>query len=441
MTTIYKTLVEVKLLHEYYLTSAAGETIFAISSQEARLQFLNEGYHAERTSINDILAFAFPEQLKETYKNYHLKLLSTYAGFKIGMRVTPKKLADGSLVYEPFAALPADLSINVQLLKNDNIIELITNKRMAAPLPAAYLFANNTTLGDPQYPFLTAPVPPLRASYTYEQGELASIGAGSINGFYNDDSGGQWKPFEGTDFANESDRLLLPLKFYYSFPDETNITAANFILSDTNGEVISTFQVTSTSRIKNCAVDITNVKELVTAPITANIKDFVFQLRVETNDGYQNTHAVFCNEDFYNSNVWGMVSLQPKTFNTDFDLFTSEGYLKKRQDAAGVWSDEPVFEIPIKSRLMYRQYSNNKGKQILLDPTSEMARYLVTSGNKLFTKNPASLTQLYFLLQEEGGPGTKYFPNPLPGNIQKDSKSRLYYDVMIPVSDNFPVNP
>lgn len=441
MTTIYKTLLEVKLLHEYYLTSAAGETIFSIPSQEGRLNFLNEGYHVEKTSINEILEFAFPEKNKATYNNYNLKLHSTYSGFKIGIRVVPKKLADGSLVYKPLADVPADLCINVQLLKNNNTIDLITNKRMAAPLPAAYLFCNNTTQGEPQYPFLTAPVPALRASYNYEQGELAAIGAGNINGFYNDASGGQWKPFEGTDFANENDRLLLPLQFYYSFPGDTNITTANFILSNTTGEIISSLQVIGTNRMNNCLVDFTNVKDIITAPVAGNIKDFVFQLQVDTNDGYRNTHAVFCNEDIYNSNVWGMVALQPKTFNSDFDLFTSEGYLKKMQDAAGVWTNEPVFEIPVKSRFMYRRYSNNKGKTVLLDPTSEIAKYLEVSGNKLFTKQPASLTQSYFLLQEDSGPGTKYFPNPLPGSIQKDSKNRLYYDVMVPVSDNFPVSP
>jgi len=44
MAIIYKTLFEVKLLHEFYLTRKDGNTIFALPDQPARLKFLLDEY-------------------------------------------------------------------------------------------------------------------------------------------------------------------------------------------------------------------------------------------------------------------------------------------------------------------------------------------------------------------------------------------------------------
>ena len=122
MSIHYKTLFEVKLLHEFYLTNTSGDTIFSLNSQQDRLQFLSEEYKSKRASVDDNLSFTFPEVLKETYNNFHLKLLSTYSGFKVAVRVNQKTLPDGSLVYEPFAPLPDRFGINVLFLKNDNAL-------------------------------------------------------------------------------------------------------------------------------------------------------------------------------------------------------------------------------------------------------------------------------------------------------------------------------
>ena len=440
MSILFKTLFEVKVLHEFYLTNPVGDTIFSIPSQQDRLQFLKDEYNAERASVNDILEFAFPETLKETYKNYNLKLMATYSGFKVGIRVTQKKIPDGSLVYEPFVPLPVKFGINVLLLKNGNAIDLITNKRMAAAIPGAYLFSNDTIAGNPTFPFLSGAVPSVLGGYDYEQGELASFGAGNIAGFYKDDVGEQWNSFEGTDFVNENDRLLLPLRFYYSFPEGSNITQATFTLNNKAGETVWSFQSGSSTTMNKCLVDLSAMQDILTAPVAENLQDFVFQLAVNGNDGYSNTHSMVCNDSFYTSDLWGMVSVQPKTFDTDFDLFSYDGYLKKMQDAAGVWTDDLVFEIPVKSRFVYWRYINNKEKKLVInDPT--VGLYLSEYEDKLLTKRPVSITQSFFSLKEAGGTGEKYFPNPVPGDLKKDDKDRLCYDVMVPVSDNFPVAP
>ena len=142
MSINYKTLFEVKLLHEFYLTNSNGDTIFTLASQQDRLQFLKAEYDLERASVDDNLSFIFPQELEQTYKNYHLKLFSTYSGFKVAMRVNQKTLPDGSLVYEPFAPLPDKFGINVLFLKKGDAIDAFTNKRISTALTAAYFFSN-----------------------------------------------------------------------------------------------------------------------------------------------------------------------------------------------------------------------------------------------------------------------------------------------------------
>ena len=441
MPLLYKTLFEVKLLHEYYLTNTDGNTIFSINSQQDRLQFLNEKYNSERPSVNDNLKFVFPEELKQTYKNYNLKLLSTYSGFKVAIRVNQKTLPDGSLVYEPFVRLPEKFGINVLFLKNDNAIDAFTNRRINTPLPLSNFFSNDTIISQPKFPCLTSPISPILDGYDYEQGELASFGAGGIAGYYLDELGRQWNSFVGTNFANENDRLLLPLQFYYSFPAGTNVTNAAFILKNNAGETIKSFEWKSIQKIDKRLIHLSDIKDIITAPLPATLKDFVFQLVVNGNDGYSNSHYILFNENFYNSNPWATVCIQSKTSNTDFDLFTQEGYLKKMANAVGLWTDDLVFEVPVKSRFVYWRYINNQGKKLVIDSTTDIPKYLFEHENKLLSRRPKAITQSFFLLKEEGGTAEKYFPNPIPGNLKKDDKNRFFYDVMVPESDNFPVAP
>jgi hypothetical protein len=438
MSIHYKTLFEVKLLHEFYLTSTSGNTIFSLNSQQDRLQFLTEEFNSERASLGDNLAFTFPEELEQTYKNYHLKLLSTYSGFKVAIRVNQKTLPDGSLVFEPFVPLPDKFGINVLFFKKDNAIDAFTNKRISTAIPATYFFSNNTVIGEPEFPFLTGAIPAVRGSYDYEQGELASFGAGNIAGFYINDFGSQWNDFDGSNFANENDRLLLPLQFYYSFPVTSSVTKVLFILKNKAGETISSFEFGSDTKMDKCLIDLFGIKDLLTAPVTAALEDFVFQLTVTGNDGYSNTHHIVIHDNFYSRDLWGMASVQPKTFNTDFDLFSNEGYLKKRRNAAGIWTDDLVFEIPVKSRFVYLRYINNKGKKLVIDPTTDIPNYLFEYDNKLLTRRPRSVAQSFFQVKEEGGTAEKYFPNPTPYNLKKDDKGRLCYDVMVTESINFP---
>ena len=74
MALIYKTLFEVKVLHEYYLSKSSGNNIFKKANAIDRLNFLNEEFKSNLASIDDDLSYDFPEVLKETYNSYHIKI-------------------------------------------------------------------------------------------------------------------------------------------------------------------------------------------------------------------------------------------------------------------------------------------------------------------------------------------------------------------------------
>jgi hypothetical protein len=185
------------------------------------------------------------------------------------------------------------------------------------------------------------------------------------------------------------------------------------------------------------SVDLSSDKDILIAPGSANFTDFIFSLEVNGNDGYFNTHPVFFSNNFYDKGLWGMASIHPKASNKDFDLFADDGYLIKRRNLAGIWTDAPVFEIPVKSRFTYWRYINDKGRELKLTP--EQDGYLLKEDKMLLSIKPRSIAESFFQLPKEGSTDTKYFPNPVNYDIKKDKKERLCFDIRVPRSDLFPV--
>ena len=91
MSIVYKILCEVKLMHEYYLTGSNGETIFDEALQQDRILFLQEQFINDIRSVNQDIEFVVPEMLQEMYKNYHLRIVPSYSGFKLADRYVRKK--------------------------------------------------------------------------------------------------------------------------------------------------------------------------------------------------------------------------------------------------------------------------------------------------------------------------------------------------------------
>src|SRR5688500_8925887 len=414
MSIVYKILCEVKLMHEYYLTGSNGETIFDEALQEDRILFLQEQFIKDIRSLNQDIEFVVPDMLQEMFKNYHLRIVPSYSGFKLAVRCIRKKLADGTIVYDPFVQLPDDLSIFV-LLRQKNNIRSFSAIPFEKPLQSAWFFTNDNFPGVKAFPFLASAVPAFDAAKTYEQGEIASFGISGIQMFMNNDAVDPWFTLNGTGYVSEADRLLVPLQFSYSFPVSLNITDASFTLEDTNGNAVKTITTVAGDAIKSVPLDFhTDTDIIQTIPGQSIGAGNLYTLTVSGSNGYTRSFTLLFASDQLNiSGYTGMVCLKPNVPVAAFNLLDAQGLLHTRINPDTTKVPVPVFELWIKSRLVYWQYRNNERKNIkLMVDTQDVLAY---DNGILVTKDPRPLSYQPVLLKKPDN-SFQYLPNPMPGD-------------------------
>ncbi len=142
MTTIYKILFEVQVLTRFYLTNQDNTTIFE-GTAAARQLFLNDGFLKNARSISSDLRYAVPPSMQPVFSKYRLKLLPGYSGFKVAIEVNPVILGGNIKAYQPVVTLPADVDIQVLLLRKDHIIDIYTNRRLRTSIKATGYFSND----------------------------------------------------------------------------------------------------------------------------------------------------------------------------------------------------------------------------------------------------------------------------------------------------------
>jgi hypothetical protein len=437
MALIYKILFEVKLIHEFFFTDKNGDTIFAQANQSDRMNLLLDDFSGDRKSINDDVSFDFPENLAEDYKNYHLKIIPGYSGCKVAIRVNQKTLADNTLVYETFEPLPDNFNINILVSKKNNLIEEYSDSILQRPISSLYFFTNETSSSAKTFPYLTNDISPFDSGKIYQQGELASFGANDIREFYNDGNADQWFSVAGGSFANENDQLLMPLKFYYSFPSDSKITDASFELRDKDNNTVKTVSAHNDDYIQKTLLEFSDKTNVISIPESFTYPDIIYSLEVSGSNGFTKKHSLVFSNIFYSRENWGLINIRPKVTNAAFNLFGTDGFIVKRRSPVGVWTEAPIFEIPIKSRFAFWRFRNVNGKELKLDPS--LTDYLFKDGINLLSLQPNSISNSYYKLPKQGSTDTKYFPGPVDFQISKDEKERICFDIMVPVSDLFPV--
>jgi hypothetical protein len=439
MPVIYKPLFEVKILHEYFLTGKDGVSIFEKVSQQDRLNYLQTEFENDQSPVNSDLDFQFPSALRMKYESHGLRVLPSYSGCRVMVSVKSKKLADQTTVYEPLVPLPTDFDLFIFVSRKNPAVDNYTNSRINRALPAIYLFSNGEINGPKIFPFLTNPISAQDASFSYEQGELSLSGA-NIQEYFRQGGVDAWSNVPGSGFANENDRLLLPEKFEYFISNTTNLTEANFKLKDKNGNEVSNTTI----------VDPAGIRPHTTLNFTGNLKglpllnatelyQLVSTLEVNGNNGYSASHSIIFSQSFFDTNPWAVIAIRPVVPNNLFNLFATDGFLVARKDPLGSWTPAPVFEIPVKSRLAYWRYINNKGNE--LNVSLQLTDYLNKEGKVLVTKKPRSLSRSWFFLRKEASTDTAYVPNPISDELRMEPDRRLFYDVMVPQSELFPEAP
>ena len=437
MSVNYKTLFETKLMHEFYLTRQDGSLVFEEAGQAGRLAFLQTESNEGRPSINADVKFEFPETLKSKYEGMYLKLLPTYSGCKVVIRVASVRLADKSTVYQPFVPLPADLKIFISIIRKNNNINSYTNERIKRSLASVYYFSNNNLITARAFPFLTNNIPAESSSTEYEQGELSRSSSNTIREFYRMGGADQWSDVKGTGFANESDRLLLPEKFEYSFSNSVALTQATFLLRDSNGNEVHNLTIENSAALgSKCLLDFSGKVNAISKNDSLLPSSSMYTLEVNTNNSPLKIHPVVFSDELLSFSPWGVIEIRTTGSDNSFNLFAPDGFLIRRKDPFGTVTPGPVFEIPVKSRLAYWRFVNNKGKELKI--SLPLTDYVNKEGNVLVTKKPRSLARHWFLLRRDPPPGTIYIPNPVNPDLRIEDDRRMFYNVNVAQSELFP---
>jgi len=443
MPLIYKTLLEVKLLHEYYLTDSDGSTIFDKASQDLRLSYLEDRSRRGMPSIDNDLSYTIPDPVQSTFSHYHLRLIPAYSGFRIMIQVIPVSLPGNITAYQPLTPLPDDLPIIIFLNRKNPFLDNFTNSRVQRILPAGYFFTNQDIPLPRTFPFLSSPVAPRDNSYTYEQGELSlNTGTGLLEAFFSNKTGSpQWLPVKGLGYLHEGDRLVVPQRFTYRFPaGGPPLTQVSFTLKNNNGTTLKAINYSSITNLSQASLDFSGVN-ISGFDQASTIGTLLYSLEVSGNNGYSQMHSLIFYSDAWQVDppAWGIVCFRPASTSIGNRLLDDQSLLFTRLKPDGTRIPAPVFEIRIKSRYTFWEYVNNKRQKILAN--NNLNNYLdYDAANGIMVSLDMRSASYLPTIFEKGGV-TLFLPNPAGyGSFRQGDHQRYYSEILVPAGDPFKIN-
>lgn len=440
MALIYKTLFEVKILHEFYMTNADGTTVFDLPTQQQRLTFLLDRYATDQENIHNDLHFHVPEAFNEVFGNYRLRLLSAYSGFRVVVEVKQTIAPDGTRSYIPKFPLPASLSIPVMIKRKSNRVDLYSFRKANRNFNAVSYFTNEHVGGIRSYPFLCNPVAAFNAATSYEQGELASFGANDLRRFYRDDADVvQWNPVSGSGYTTPGDEVVVPFSFYYSFDVSDNVFNCDFIVTDKDGNTMETLTFSGTEPLAKIQLRWNPALYRTVPASTASVNN-LYTLTVTGNNGYTRTFSlIFFTDAVELHNCWGFIHLNMHVTNNTLDLLDGTQQLITHRKADGTFDPlHPVFEIHQRSRFPFWRYINDRNFALQngLHPD-----FLLSDAGILTTKLPRSLSYRSTLFKKPDNT-LYYLPNPEPFDVLQEQGGKLFSNIYVSESqDLFPLGP
>jgi hypothetical protein len=443
MDTIYKTFAEILILHEFYYTESEGNTVFDLPNQADKINFLLNNYEENDPHITDDLQFITTGASEKKLKNQRMRILNTYSGFKIVMEVAEQKLADGTIVYKPMIPLADDFNLNILFIRTGKGCDRFSNSRIQRNIPSTYYFSNENVSGAKTYPCLSNSIPAYDSAYNYEMGELA-IKNNAVVQFNSDGSANPWTAITDNGYINESDRLLVPFAFKFSFDPSDSINQAVFTLKDASANVFKSIEIDTAIPQQNVELDFRKIMpdlSIVYPTTISNTPSPVFYtLEISGNNNYSKKFQLlfFDNEVTFKS-TWAVVNIKSKVQTADFNLIDNNGFLITRIPSSSSRIEAPVFEIRIKSRLAYWQYMSNSSSYKL--KTSTTTQNFVTNINGILKTNEARPSTFLPTLFTNDHVNFQNLPNPEADSLLLQASGQFYKNILVSQSDMFPVEP
>jgi hypothetical protein len=424
-------------MHEYYLTGSNGQGVFDFPLQTDRLDFLFEQFRNDAPTINSNLEFLVPEPLKPQFSNYSLKVIPSYSGFKLAVKCNREILPDGRIVFTPLIKIPDTEELLIGVKEMDSI-QVFSNLSLSSPFRRIWYFSNDKFPFPKSFPFLSGPVADFDPANNYAQGELALFDPADVRIFLNNGTVDPWLPLPGGNYISDTDRMIVPLSFTYHFSAADNVTDAVFSLTDNNGIEIKKTDLAGTDVLRTVALNFRLPGNPILAlPGVTPSTQSLYTLTVTSSNGYARSFKlIFADDSIGITQYTAIIGLRLKSLNAAFNLTDNDGYLQTRIQSNGIKIDPPVFELWMKSSLVYWQYRNNRQKKIKLTPDTQ--DLLADEDGILISKEPQQLSYAPFLLKKPDN-SFQYLPNPAPGDQVKTVDSRLYVNIIVPASKMFPL--
>ncbi len=434
--TIYKILCEVKWLHEFYLTRDKGETIFEKAVQSDRLDFLFDRFVKDMPSIHEDLEF-LEHPLNKILSNFYIKVLPSYAGFKLAIKCKKEKLPDGTIVYAPIIPLPDQLCLRV-MIREKNDIQRFTGEISPKPYQPYWYFSSNAIPFAKTFPFLSSPVSPFVAAQSYVQSEIA-LHAGITKSFLCNGAPDPWQILPGTHYVNKNDSHLLPLSFNYTFNAFENIMVASFLLKDSTNAVVKKIDLSASKPMQTVSLSFRTNEELVKSlRHEAVTPGQLYSLEVTGSGGYSKTftNLLFTHDELEMGRFSGVIDLIIKPASANFHLLDAGGHLFTRILPAGTKQPAPVFELWMKSKSAFWQYANNRQRKFKLTPATQ--DLLADNAGVLVSKNPIHMTYTPINLKKPDN-SFQFLPNPHPSLEARREGNKILLNMQVPSSNLFPL--
>ncbi len=138
----YKRLLEVRLLHEYYLLGPDALSFFDLPDND-REKLFRKRVAANQYRLQHDVAIEPSEQTRIILKNLGWRFLTTAAGFTLAAKSEPMQLDNGSPAYRPAISPGPGVNLHFILSVRNPLFQNFTSLPLRGPaLSAAYYFSN-----------------------------------------------------------------------------------------------------------------------------------------------------------------------------------------------------------------------------------------------------------------------------------------------------------
>jgi hypothetical protein len=412
---LFKRLVEIQILPEYYLTRSNGNSIFdnQIAQQDV---FLEEEYEKYPFDLGKQILIEPTDETQIFLKRNNLKFVMHPLGFIIGAEVTAINEANGNTSYKPVTTFDIDLNLKFTLsLINPNFKLTINNSTQNNN--QIYYFNNKAEIGKIS-PFMTKAISEWVKGKKYEMGEMAMIDGDLkiAKKSTSSDDNNHWEKVLNIPCANNNDCFEVKSRQFTLHPKSINATEIKVVLMKNGKEIIRKIE-SQDKPIQSFYLDFSNNE------LGELMPEGCYDLEVSENDESYSLQ-VYLTDNQQIRNSFGLVEINISPSNDSFNIVnakTIKTYKPKFETDAIV----PKFKILFKSRTTYWRYKfKNKDDNEFLNNANI---FLNESSQSVITITPQKLSARTIFMKKNGI--DVFLPNPEINSIIKEYNSLMGADI------------